>query len=472
MKKWTLEQIANWTKGQILSTHQTSFDKVGTDTRADLEGQVFFALNGDNFNAHQFLKQAAQKKAGVLVVSEKTADLEEVKKLVSVILVSDTLQALQDMAHEYRKTLKAKVVGITGSNGKTSTKEFLKYLIQDDFKTHSNKGSFNNHWGVPLTLLGAGQDTEVIISEMGMNHSGEIKRLVEIAQPDVVVCTMVGRAHIEHFGTEKKIAEAKSEIYMYSNENTIRVFNQDQDLTFDMMYPVAKKYPASRMLSFSEKNKDADVFFKLEKFDSSGLLFGGQIASIWGSAQVPVFGKHNITNLMAASLLAYALGLSPEKIWKQLPKCQSEWGRNEFIKTQKEVDVLFDGYNANPESMGALIENLKSFEISGRKIIALGQMKELGTHAQNEHFNLGALVARQKFDAVFFAGENAADFKKGLESEGYKSFYVDNDLTEGLKQQFIEVLRPKDFLAVKGSRGAQTERYVELCSPIGWKTKS
>lgn len=134
--------------------------------------------------------------------------------------------------------------------------------------------------------------------------------------------------------------------------------------------------------------------------------------------------------------------------------------------------MLFDGYNANPESMGALIENLKSFEISGRKIIALGQMKELGTHAQNEHFNLGALVARQKFDAVFFAGENAADFKKGLESEGYKSFYVDNDLTEGLKQQFIEVLRPKDFLAVKGSRGAQTERYVELCSPIGWKTKS
>lgn len=467
--KWTLDQIAQWTNGQILSRHQEKFEQVGTDTRVDLSGHIFIALAGDQFDAHQFLDKAVQKGAALLIVHTDNDLVKELSKSVSVILVQDTLKALQNFSHGYRKTLKAKVVGITGSNGKTSTKEYLAALISPVKNTHFNQGSFNNHWGVPLTLLGASAENEVIICEMGMNHAGELTALVHIAEPDVVVCTMVGTAHIEHFGSQKKIAEAKSEIYMETSEETIRIFNQDLDLTFDMMYPVAKKFPASRMLSFSEKNKEADVYFKLEAFDQKGLTISGSIAAVPGKVTVTVFGKHNITNLMAAANCAYVLDVKPEVIWKNLSLCGSAWGRNQFIQSSKDINILFDGYNANPESMMALIDNVKSLELDTRLIFALGQMKELGAAAAEAHQLLAQAVASLKPHFIFFEGENHTDFENGLKTMGYVDYHCAADLDESMKQHFVESLRPDDFVVIKGSRGARTERFVELCAPVGWE---
>lgn len=468
ISKWNLDQIAQWTNGKIVSSLETNFSELGTDTRKNLSGQVFVALVGDQFDAHDYLDKAVENGASLLIVHRLDPRFENLKSKVSILFVEDTLKALQNFAQGYRKTLSAKVIGITGSNGKTTTKEFTAAVLNQYKKTHFNQGSFNNHWGVPLTLLQIPSDASFAVVEMGMNHAGEITELVKIADPNVVVCTMVGTAHIEFFGTQKKIAEAKAEIYMSSKEDTIRIFNQDQDLTFDMMYPVAKKFPASRMLSFSEKNKDADVFFKIDEITPKGLKISGNIAANWGGAEVPIFGKHNLVNLMAAANIAYAVGMPAEDIWKALVHCKSSWGRNQFVQTHLGVEILFDGYNANPDSMKALLENMMTVQSLGRKIGVFGQMKELGPLSSEMHFELAKAASMAGYDFIYFIGENYLDFEAGLNHTDFKNYKVDADLTESMGQHFIKYIQPKDFITIKGSRGAKTERFVELCDPISF----
>ena len=470
--KWTLQQIAEWTGGKIVSQNQTEFNEIATDTRKDMTGQIFIALKGDAFDAHAFLDQAVAKGAGALLVHELPEAAEKLAEKVSVILVGDTLQALQDFSHGYRKTLGAKIIGITGSNGKTTTKEFTAQILSQFKKTHYSQGSFNNHWGVPMTLLSTPPDTAFAVVEMGMNHAGEITKLVQIAEPDVVVCTMVGSAHIEFFETRANIAKAKSEIYMESAPETIRIFNQDQDLTFDMMYPVAKKYPESRMLSFSEKNREADVFLKIEELRMKEMKISGIIAAVPGEAVVPVFGKQNLTNLMAAANLAYACGMAPEKIWAALPQCKTAWGRNQFIETKSGAEILFDGYNANPDSMKALLENIPLLKSSGKKIGVFGQMKELGTSASISHFEIGQLAGKAGFSELFFIGEDFSAFSDGVKSSGFAGpAHIENDFSEENGKLLGSLLKIGDVLVVKGSRGARTERFIPYCHPLNWSAK-
>lgn len=470
---WTLEQIAQWTNGKIISQVQTEFSEVSTDTRQPMLGKIFIALKGENFDAHNFLQQAIKQKAGCLLVHSLSGLDSDLIKKISIVQVDDTLKAMQDFAHGHRKTLQTKIISITGSNGKTTTKEFAAQILQTFKKTFYNQGSFNNHWGVPITLLQITPDVHFAVVEMGMNHAGEIAELVRIADPDIVVCTMVGTAHIEFFGTQKKIAEAKQEIYMHTRPDCIRIFNQDQDLTFDMMYPVAKKFPDSRMLSFSEKNDKADVFFKIDQLQMQSMKIHGLINGVPGTAQVPVFGQQNLVNLMAASTIAYACKMPPEKIWLALPKCQTTWGRNQFIESEIGAKILFDGYNANPDSMKALLDNIPLLEVTGKKIGVFGQMKELGEQSAAAHQELGQLVAKAGFKQVYFVGENKNDFAAGLKNNNFKEiFYSEEKFTESLGEKLKESLSQGDIVLIKGSRGAQTEKFISYCIPKDWQTKS
>jgi len=470
--KWTLKQIADWTSAEVVASHDHEFNDIGTDTRKDLKGQVFVALKGDQFDAHDYLDKAVEAGASALLVHNFPEKFHHLREKVSILRVQDTLEALQSFASGYRKTLKAKIIGITGSNGKTTTKEFAAQIISAYKKTHYNQGSFNNHWGVPMTLLGIPSDTQVAVVEMGMNHAGEIEKLVEIADPDMVVCTMVGTAHLEFFGTQKKIAEAKSEIYMFSRPDTVRIFNQDQDLTYDMMYPVAKKYPESRMLSFSERNTEADVFFKIEEITMRGLKISGIIAAVHDKASIPVFGKQNLVNLMAASTLAYAAGISPEQIWKALPRCKTAWGRNQFIETEVGAEILFDGYNANPDSMKALLENVPLLKSSGKKIAIFGQMKELGSESPKAHHELGLLAGQAGFQQVYFIGDFHQDFAAGLKASNYAGEkFIQPQFDQAQGEKLKSSLKSGDFVVIKGSRGAETERFIPFCSPINWSKK-
>jgi UDP-N-acetylmuramoyl-tripeptide--D-alanyl-D-alanine ligase len=471
--KWNLSQITKWTNAKIVSQVKTEFSEIGTDTRKDLTGQIFIALKGDAYDAHQFLDQAVNQGAAALLVHEWPEKFEYLKSKVSVLVVQDTLKALQDFSHGYRKTLSTKIIGITGSNGKTTTKEFTAQILAQFKKTHYSQGSFNNHWGVPMTLLSIPKDADFAVVEMGMNHAGEITQLVKIAEPDIVVCTMVGTAHIEFFGTRQKIAEAKSEIYMDSKPEAIRIFNQDQELTFDMMYPVSRKFPDSRMLSFSVKNHEADVYFKIEELKMKEMRISGIIAGVRGEATIPVFGKHNLINLMAASTIAYACRISPENIWSALPNCKTAWGRNQFIETHSHAEILFDGYNSNPDSMKALLENMSLLSCSGNKIGVFGQMKEQGTLSKQVHAEIGELAGRAGFAQIYFTGEDEEAFKDGIKNSGFKGeHFIANDFTSELGQRLESSIKAGDIIVIKGSRGAKMERFVPFCHPINWMAKT
>lgn len=466
--KWNLQQIAQWTNSQIISQHETAFNEIGTDTRKDLNGQIFVALKGDSYDAHEYLDKAVSAGAKALLVHELPEKFAHLKKQVSILKCADTLKALQDFSKGYRHTLKAIVIGITGSNGKTTTKEFTAQILEQFKKTHYSQGSFNNHWGVPITLLSAPADTEIVVVEMGMNHAGEIAELVKIADPDVVVCTIVGTAHIEFFKTQQNIAKAKSEIYMESRESTVRIFNQDQDLTFDMMYPVAKKYPESRMLSFSEKNHEADVYFKIEELKMKEMRISGSIAAVHGEATVPVFGKQNLTNLMAASTISYVCKIAPENIWKALAKCKTSWGRNQFIETTNSAEILFDGYNANPDSMKALLDNIPLLKNKGKKIGVFGQMKELGEKAKEAHIEIGQLAGLCGFAQIYFVGEDCEHFAAGVKLAGFEGeTFIKSAFSEELGQKLGQSISSGDIVVIKGSRGAKTELFINHCSPKG-----
>lgn len=465
--KWQLQTLKKWTHGQIVSERADTFTGFGTDTRKDLTGQIFIALKGDAYDAHNFLDQAVQNGASALMIHELPPQFEHLKEKVSILLVPDTLKALQNFAAEYRKTLKAKIIGITGSNGKTTTKEFTAQVLGQFKKTHYSQGSFNNHWGVPMTLLNTPEDAAFAVVEMGMNHPGEITELVKIADPDVTVCTMVGTAHLGFFGTSVNIAKAKSEIYLESRADTVRIFNQDQELTFDMMYPVAKKFPESRMLSFSEKNPEADVFFKIDELNMKEVKVSGLIASVTGTATIPVFGKQNLTNLMAAATIAYVCGMAPEKIWQALLQCKTSWGRNQFISTNSGAEILFDGYNANPDSMRALLENVPLLKCSRNKIGVFGQMKELGELSEAAHFEIAELAGRAGFAEIYFIGEDYVAFKAGLQKSGFKNAtFIEPTFSEALGKKLGHSVGAGDIVVVKGSRGAETERFISYCDPL------
>ena len=353
-----IKEVVEATKAEIVSLHEEVFWGVGTDTRVDLNGQLFIALRGPHFDAHDFVDKAIERKAAILLLDQK----EVAKKCageVTCLLVEDTLKALHSLAHYWRKQLQAKVVGITGSNGKTTTKEFLATMTRQEFQSRASQGSFNNHWGVPLTLLSCQKSDEVVVLEMGMNHQGELTKLCEIAQPDITLVTNVGLSHIGEVGSLERIAHAKNEIYKASPQSQA-IFNLDNPHTLKMF----ENFQGDKVLTFSKSKGEATVCFSVTQMDVGFIEVSGRIGEERGGVRIPVFGLHNIENALAAAAGAVALGMSPQKIWKALESCKSSWGRNQWVEIRSGAKVLFDAYNSNPESLIALTQNL--FELRGR----------------------------------------------------------------------------------------------------------
>jgi UDP-N-acetylmuramoyl-tripeptide--D-alanyl-D-alanine ligase len=474
--RFEINEILSSTKGQLLSKHLSQFEAVGTDSRQNISQKIFFALKGDSFDAHDFLDKAVQANAALLIVHDLNKVTEGIKNQVSVILVKDTLKALQDLAHYERHKRKFKVLSMTGSNGKTTTKEFTYQIISPYLKTFSNQGSFNNHWGVPITLLNTPEDSEVTIVEMGMNHYNEINSLVQIANPDVVTCTMVGRAHIENFGSIENIAKAKYEIYESSSRDVYRLFNIDQKETRKMLDLERNRFSEGfKFLTYSQLDSKADIFLKLDQISFLGLEISGHIQNSPIQAQVPIFGMQNMTNILAACAFATSVGLTPLQIQAQLNKLETNWGRNQILKTTNEITIIFDAYNANPDSFQALLDNVKLVKNQGQKIAIFGQMRELGQHSNQLHYELGAATGKEGFDLVFFLGEDEDAFCKGLKDlttnkikyEKNKNLFTSSSDVNALKTILLNLAKPHDALFVKASRGTALERILKDFKFIG-----
>lgn len=468
---FSLNDLLSGTKGSALVTKETAFNAIATDTREENKGKIFFALKGDNYDAHEFLPQAVKSGAAALVVHGdlSTYGVSTDELGVTVVKVENTLKALQNFAHYWRKKLKTKVIGITGSNGKTTTKEFTATILNEKFVTHHSVGSFNNHFGVPMSLLALRPDHQVAIQEMGMNHAGELEELVKIADPDVVCVTTVGRAHLEFMGSLQRIADAKEEIYRFARPSAARVYNLDNQFT----KPMLNRAPAtSQTITFSSLDSGADVHLKERVSTLDFIEISGSIGGEPGQARVEVFGRQNVTNLMAAASLALAVGVEPDRIWSGLSKCKSTWGRNQIFKLSSGARAIFDAYNANPDSVAALIENVSRLNVTGRKFAVIGEMLEMGAHSEQVHEEVGRKLGEGQYELIWFIGSRGESFSKGLKQSGWaKNLIISSSYDEKVAGQVGGMLQDGDIVLMKGSRGMKLEKIMQLWGPVGFSQK-
>lgn len=450
----SIDQICEATQGKILQKQDTFIYGVSTDSRSVQKGDLFIPLIGENFDAHKFIPDVALKEPGCILTAKPLTS----KHNVTVIQVHDTLKALQDLGAYYRKLYPFQIIGITGSNGKTTTKFFAQTLLSQKYKTFASQKSFNNHFGVPLTLLSMPPDTEFGICEIGMNHAGEIATLTQLAQPDIALCTTVGRAHLMDFGKVDGIYNEKKDIYADSKPNSHRIFNLDNEWTRKMY----QAYKNKRTLTFSQKDSSADIFLEIKHMSLKELTVAGSIQTVPGEATVPVFGLHNVINLMGAAGIALSAGLTPKEIWEFLPLCQTVWGRSQLVELQAGGTLIFDGYNANPDSVSALVENLAQLDSVGKKFFILGDMLEMGNQADDLHEEIGALVGTKNFDVVCFTGQFSAAFERGLKKthKDLKNSYILNTYEDSLAIKIANMIQPDDVVVIKGSRGSKMERFV------------
>jgi len=463
---FTIDEIVQITHGKLLRKQDSFVYSVSTDSRTIQKGDLFIALSGENFDGHQFIDEVAAKGAGCALVSKDISTTAN----ITLVKVNDTLKALQDLASHYRHTLKTKIVGITGSNGKTTTKFFAHAILSAEFKTFASQKSFNNHIGVPLTLLSLIPETQIGLVEIGMNHPGEILNLTRMADPDVSVVTTVGRAHLMDFGTTERIAHEKTDIYRAARKECIKVFNLDNP-EIEKLLPELKKLGSH--LTFSSQDKTADIQYELVGMDLNHIAIRGRIhGKEFEEQKISVFGKQNVTNLMAASGIALACGMQPSNIWQALQKCKTVWGRNMLIDLKSGAKLIFDGYNANPDSMKALIDNLASITTAKKKIVIVGDMLEMGDQAEELHEELGRLVAEKNFDVVWSMGEFSKSFEAGAKAAGFsKTLFISKAYEESLAVKVASMVENSDIVVMKGSRGAKLERLVPHFSPLNWEAK-
>jgi UDP-N-acetylmuramoyl-tripeptide--D-alanyl-D-alanine ligase len=469
----SLEELAEATHGEILSKVDEKFSGIGSDSRSPLNGKIFFALTGANFDAHEFLNDAHNQKASCLVVSHLPDDAKNLVGQITILEVPEVLRALQSLALFWRHKMNAKILAVTGTNGKTTTKEFAATLISQKYKTQWSKGSFNNHWGVPLSLLSIHPEHEVAVIEMGMNHAGEIGELVGMSDPNVVLVTMVGRGHLEGLGSINEVATAKNEMYSFAPDDARPIFNIENQFTRKMFEDYMLKHPEAKPLLFCcemddyAKRLKPDVNFKILSSNMFSLRISGQIQGTRAEVDVPVFGEHNVYNLMAATALALSVGMTANEIWSALPKCQTSWGRSQWLTVKSGAHVLFDAYNANPESMKVAIDNFAKLRCRGRKIAFLGEMREMGQAAGEVHRELGAQVGALGFDHIVFVGPSHVEFEAGVKSSQFQNNLL---VTETYKNNLALSVQPvidrDDLVLIKASRGMELERILEELGPV------
>ncbi|MCK0156155.1 UDP-N-acetylmuramoyl-tripeptide--D-alanyl-D-alanine ligase [Cellulophaga sp. F20128] len=422
----------------IAQIHQLflKYPTVCTDTRKITKNCIFFALKGDNFNGNSYAEDAIKKGAAYAIIDD-----EKFATSNKFIVVKDVLHTLQQVGKLHRHHCSARVIGLTGSNGKTTTKELLKAVIQKKYNTIATIGNLNNHIGVPLTLLSIQEDTEIAIVEMGANHLEEIEFLCNLAQPDYGYITNFGKAHLEGFGSTEGVIQGKSELYNYLIANNKHIFlNADDPIQENKLGNYIKKtgFSTSNEHDFKIEFVGADPFVTLN-------LRGTRITS-------NLIGSYNFTNCCAAIVMGIYFNIELPKIKEAIEGYTPQNNRSQLLE-HKGYKIILDAYNANPTSMAAALDNFKAMK-DKHKIVFLGDMFELGNSAVEEHQNIAELAAKMNFSATFLIGENFSKTK----TTALKLTTL-NDLKFYLKEHPIQ---PLSTLLIKGSRGMSLERILEL----------
>ncbi|MDW7692226.1 UDP-N-acetylmuramoyl-tripeptide--D-alanyl-D-alanine ligase [Flammeovirgaceae bacterium SG7u.111] len=409
---------------------------VCTDTRKITDGCIFFALKGASFNGNAFAKDALAKGASYAVVDE-----EQFAGIEKAILVEDVLECLQKLANLHRKTLGFTIVGITGSNGKTTTKELAYRVLSQKYETASTPGNFNNHIGVPLTLLGIGAETEMVVLELGDNHPGEIMELCQISEPDFGLITNIGKDHLEGFGSMEANIRAKSELFDHLLRNGGNVFVNSID-------PILKNM-SKRFASPIMYGAEGDAHFA--QLESANPFIHYRAGDTLVKTQMT--GAYNFENMMAAIALGQYFEVEEEKIHQAIGSYIPQNNRSQWIEKGSNT-ILLDAYNANPSSVEAAIESFAQLETDKEKVLILGDMFELGSISQSEHQNMVALAKQQGFAKLIFCGNLYYEQKNK------------DDLFFPKREELERFILKNPFentcFLLKGSRGMALEKLVEV----------
>ncbi|HCN77099.1 MAG TPA: UDP-N-acetylmuramoyl-tripeptide--D-alanyl-D-alanine ligase [Verrucomicrobiales bacterium] len=428
--------------------------RVVTDSRAVQPGDVFVALKGERFDAHDFIPQAAASGASAVIVSH-VDEKWSLPEHCALMEAPDTLTALQNLARGYRSWHKPLLIGLTGSNGKTTTKDFAAAVMSAKFQTRATAGNLNNHIGVPLTLLSLQDGDECAVVEMGMNHPGEIRTLVDTALPDAAILTNVGIAHIEHMGSRDAIAWEKGTLPANVPGGGTVVLPADDDYT-----PLIARHCQARVLTAGIESGDvsASELERVENGTRFKLDFRGESAEVF----LPVIGRHMVVNAALAACMGWAQGIAPEDIAAALSRACITGGRMQVLDIGGVV-FINDSYNANPDSVMAGILALRTTG-KGRKHAVLGRMGELGARAEEEHARIGRSAA-STLDSVITVGDGEARLisQAAADTESFDPCHTAHFAThEECAAHLRQLVKPGDAVLVKGSRSTRMERVLEL----------
>jgi UDP-N-acetylmuramoyl-tripeptide--D-alanyl-D-alanine ligase len=417
---------------EIKELHQIFLQKktISTDTRNIIPDSIFFALKGENFDANAFAKEAIEKGASFVVMDNVSFWQDQSQ----YILVENVLQTLQDLAFFHRKYLNLPIIGLTGSNGKTTTKELIHIVLSKRYETVATKGNLNNHIGVPLTLLSMGEETAMGIVEMGANHFGEIKSLCQIASPDYGYITNFGKAHLEGFGSLEGVVKAKSELYDFLHAHEGIAFVNPKD-SVQMSQTVHHK----RILLKEVESVDVDSEFVVVKVDQIEI-------------RTQLVGQYNVANLAAAISIGLHFGVNISDIKTAIESFKPDNKRSQLID-KGYCKIVLDAYNANPSSMQAALDNFSKGDVS-HKVVILGDMFELGESSGFEHQKLVDAVEQFSFHQIYLIGMRFNATQRKM-AQSFNTF-------EDFKDQFKSSDFQNQTVLIKGSRGMALERVLEL----------
>ena len=447
MGKITLREAAQWCGGQVQEKYaDRSFFGASNDSRKIQPGELFVVLQGER-DGHDYIPAAMERGAAAVLGSRQVGDYP-------MIVVEDTRKALGDIARQERLRLNMKVVAVTGSVGKSTTKEMIACVLDGTYRVGKTPANHNNDIGMPMALLAMPEDTEVAVLEMGMNHFREIAYLASIGRPDVAVITNIGTMHIEHLGSMQGILQAKLEILEGMQENGRIILNGDDQLLWNRhkLYPVHTRY-------FGIQNPECDVLGSDISQQDGILSFQVHSGSLTFPAELSLEGEHYVPDALAAISVGLEMGVDAAKIQERLSRFRNMAGRQEILEIRG-CTVIKDCYNAGPESMAAALNVLG--HKPGRHIAVLGDMLELGVCTQAEHYRIGRIAA-EKADVLMAYGPNAprvigGAITGGMNDRCAKAYDDQKKLSEALGR----IARPGDVILVKGSRGMHMERVLDL----------
>lgn len=450
MKNMTLQNIAAACGGRLFGGGET-LEIAGAvmDSRQIEKNFLFFAIPGERVDGHQFIPQVMEMGAACAVCEKAPKE-----PTGAYILVDDVRGAMQDIAAFYRAGLSIPIVGITGSVGKTSTKEFIAGVLETKYKVLKTQGNYNNELGVPLTLLRIREEHEAAVIEMGINHFGEMHRLSRMAAPNIAVLTNIGDCHLEALGSREGILKAKSEIFDFLQEDGTVILNGDDD-----MLATIQEINRKRPLTFG-KNKNNDCY-------ATGICMNGlfgtnakiHLRSGSFSVEIPLPGEHMVYNALAAAAVGEALGLSPKEIAAGILAVKPTAGRSNLLQCGDKV-IIDDCYNANPLSMCAALDLLA--QVEGRKVAILGDMFELGNDEAKLHGDVGRYAAKLSIDEIICVGKLSANMAREAESAGGKSkirYYAEK---ETLLRELGDIIKTGDTVLVKASHSMGFAEVVEV----------